>query len=167
MSSRRTFSLAALALFATAALATATFTPTAFAAPLPYDEQADAQADLAKALAAAAASKRKVLVIFGANWCEDCRALDASLKSARNTELLAREFVVVKVDVGRFDRNTELTGRYGNPTKKGIPAAVVLSPDQSVLYATRAGELSNARRMSETGVYDFFRQAVAAAPAKP
>jgi len=162
MTPRRSFSLAALALFAATA-----FAIPAFSAPLPYDEQADAQADLAKALTAAAASKRKVLVIFGANWCEDCRALDASLKSARNTELLAREFVVVKVDVGRFDRNTELSGRYGNPTKKGIPAAVLLSADQSVLYATRAGELSNARRMSETGVYDFFRQAVAATPAKP
>jgi protein disulfide-isomerase len=43
---------------------------------------------------------------------------------------------------------------------------VVLSPGNQVLYATRAGELSNARRMSETGVYDFFRSMVSSAKAK-
>jgi len=32
----------------------------------------------------------------------------------------------------------------------------VLSSDERVLYATKAGELSNARRMSATGIYEFF-----------
>ena len=73
-----------------------------------------------------------------------------------------------KVDVGRFDRNLDISSVYGEPTKKGIPAAVVLSPGNDILYATRAGELSNARRMSDTGVHDFFQNAVAtAAKAKP
>ena len=132
----------------------------AIAAPLPYNEAADAKAEIEQALATAGSTKRNVLVIFGANWCEDCRALDASLKSQKNAELLAKEFVVVKVDVGNFDRNGTITTQYGNPTKKGIPAAVVLAPNNQTLYATRAGELSNARRMSESGVYEFFSQAV-------
>lgn len=136
---------------------------TAFAAPLPYNESADAKADVRAALASAQAAKKPVLVIFGANWCEDCRALDTSLKTAKNAELMARHFVVVKVDVGRFDRNLDISSVYGEPTKKGIPAAVVLSPDNEILYATRAGELSNARRMNDTGVYDFFQSAVATA----
>jgi len=134
----------------------------AIAAPLPYNEAADAKAEIEQALATAGTTKRNVLVIFGANWCEDCRALDASLKSQKNAELLAKEFVVVKVDVGNFDRNGTLTTQYGNPTKKGIPAAIVLAPNNQTLYATRAGELSNARRMSESGVYEFFSQAVSA-----
>src|SRR5882672_1913564 len=131
------------------------------AAGLPYDEAANAKADVEQALATASTTKRSVLLIFGANWCEDCRALDASLKSTRNAELVAREF-----DVGNFDRNLGVAAQYGNPIKTGIPAAVVLSPGNQVLYATRAGELSNARRMSETGVYDFFRGMVSSAKAK-
>jgi len=138
----------------------------AIAAGLPYDDTANAKADVEQALATAGTTKRSVLVIFGANWCEDCRALDASLKSTRNAELVAKEFVVVKVDVGNFDRNLGLATRYGNPIKTGIPAAVVLSPGNQVLYATRAGELSNARRMSETGVYDFFRSMISSAKTK-
>ena len=126
------------------------------AAPLPYDESADARAAIRSALGAVGTGPRRVLIVFGANWCEDCRALDQALKSARNAALMAREFEVVKVDVGRFDRNLDVAKDYGDPIRKGIPAAVVLSSDERVLYATKAGELSNARRMSATGIYDFF-----------
>ncbi|MEO8153154.1 MAG: thioredoxin family protein [Rhizobacter sp.] len=140
----------------------------AHAAPLPYNEAADAKAEVHQALQVAQSAKRPVLVVFGANWCEDCRALDASLKTAKNAELMAKGFVVVKVDVGQFDRNLDVSSLYGDPIKKGIPAAVVLSPDNKVLYTTRAGELSNARRMSDTGVYEFFSRAAAtASQAKP
>jgi len=132
----------------------------AHAARLPYDEKADAKAELERALSAAKSSGTPVLVIFGANWCPDCRALDQALSSGKNAELLAREFRVVKVDVGQFDRNLDLAARYGNPVKKGIPAAVVLSPQGELLYATRLGELADARHMSDTGIYDFFKGVV-------
>lgn len=69
--------------------------------------------------------------------------------------------------MGNFDRNLDLSASYGNPIKKGIPAAVVLSPANRLLYATRAGELANARGMSETGVYEFFSRAAHAAGARP
>ena len=129
---------------------------TAWAAPLPYDEAADAKADVKRTLGEAKKSNMPVLVIFGANWCEDCRALDKALKTGRNAELVNREFKVVKVDVGRFDKNLDVAEAYGNPIKKGIPGAAVLSPDGKVLYLTKLGELADARHMSETGIYDFF-----------
>ncbi len=142
-------------------------TAMAGAAALPYDESADAKASLQQALRAAGADQRSVLVIFGANWCEDCRALDQALQSGRNAALIAREFAVVKVDVGRFDRNLDVAQGYGDPIRKGIPAAVVLSADNRVLYSTKAGELADARRMSETGIYDFFQKVVRTAREKP
>ena len=131
--------------------------PLAYAAD-PYDESRDAKADVRQALGEARAAGKPVLLIFGANWCKDCRALDAALSTGRNAELVKNEYKVVKIDVGRFDRNKDLDTAYGHPTKKGIPAAVVLSPQNEVLYATRLGELADARNMSETGIYDFFRQ---------
>jgi thioredoxin 1 len=138
----------------------------AHAAPLPYDEKADAKADLQRALSAAQSGGTPVLVIFGANWCQDCRALDKALGTGKNAELVAREFKVVKVDVGNFDRNLDLAARYGNPIKQGIPAAVVLSPQGELLYATRLGELADARHMSDTGIYDFFKGVVQSAKRK-
>jgi thioredoxin 1 len=134
-----------------------------FAADLPYNEQADAKAEVQRVVAEAKASNKPALLIFGANWCEDCRALDKALKSEKNAALMAQEFRVVKVDVGRFDRNLDIANMYGDgrnsAIKKGIPAAVVISPKGEVIYATRAGELADARGMSESGIYDFFKQA--------
>jgi protein disulfide-isomerase len=137
--------------------AAAAFTGAAHAA-LPYNESADAKADVRQALASSQSSHLPVLVIFGANWCEDCRALDASLHTGRNAELIKRKFRIVKVDVGNFDHNLDIAAVYGNPIKKGIPAAVVLSPENEVLFSTKGGELADARRMSETGIYDFFEK---------
>lgn len=134
------------------------------ATPLPYDEAADAPAQLRQALAEAGRQQRPVLLIFGANWCEDCRALDAALHQAPTQALMARSFTVLKVDVGRFDRNLALAEAYGNPIRKGIPAAVLLTPGNQLLYATRAGELADARRMSATGIHDFFTQVLAQHP---
>jgi protein disulfide-isomerase len=131
------------------------------AADRPYDPAADAKAQISATLAEAAKTQQPVLLIFGANWCADCRALDKSLHTGRNAELIAHEFKVVKIDVGNFDHNLDVAAAYGNPIKKGIPAAVIVSPQNKVLYATRGGELADARRMSDEGVYDFFRQAVA------
>lgn len=144
------------------------FSTALLAAALPYDDKADAKADVQHALAAAQTEKLPVLVIFGANWCEDCRALDQALHTGKNAELISKNFKLVKVDVGNFDRNTDLAAVYGNPIKKGIPAAVVLSAGSEILYTTKGGELANARSMSDTGVFDFFQRVTqnAGQPAK-
>jgi thioredoxin 1 len=137
---------------------TAGLSAAVLAAPLPYDESADAKAAVQHALVAAKSSHMPVLIVFGANWCEDCRALDHALKRGKSAALIAGSFNIVKVDVGNFDRNLDVVAAYGNPIKKGIPSAVVVSVDNKVLYATKAGELADARRMSETGIYEFFRR---------
>lgn len=147
------------------ALLTLLLATLAAAGPRPYDESADAKAAVRQALAAAAATHLPVLIVFGANWCEDCRALDRALTAGPSAGLVATEFELVKVDVGNFDRNLDLVKAYGNPISKGIPAAVLLSADNEVLYATRAGELADARRMSERGIYDFLSRVVRAAAA--
>jgi protein disulfide-isomerase len=52
------------------------------------------------------------------------------------------------------------------PLKKGIPAVVILSNKNEVLYATREGEVADARRMGEDGVYKFFKRVTADALVK-
>jgi thioredoxin 1 len=137
----------------------------AIAQPAPvYDEVADAQADVQRALTDAALARVPVLLVFGANWCGDCKVLDLAFKSGAAAPLIQRNFRVVKVNVGRFDRNLDLADRYGVPLKRGIPAVAVLSPQGTALYATRAGELADARKMGDTGIHDFFARLAADAP---
>ncbi|MBL8510144.1 MAG: thioredoxin family protein [Betaproteobacteria bacterium] len=131
-------------------------TTLSIAAPLPYNEAADAKAEIQAALAEAQKAKVPVLVVFGANWCGDCKVLDMAFKSEPNASLIDKSFKVVKVNVGRLDQNVDIAEAYGVPLKKGIPAVAVLAAGGKVVYATRAGELADARKMGENGIYDFF-----------
>lgn len=117
-----------------------------------YNEQADARAELNLALSQANAQRKNVLVVFGANWCKDCLALDAKLAEGRLQSESSRRFVTLKVNVGRFDRNTDLAAQMGVPLKKGIPAVAVLGADGQVLSATGGGELADARSMGDDAV---------------
>jgi len=127
-------------------------------AVLPYDESADPQRDLQRALAQARKTGKRVLVVFGANWCPDCRLLDKEFHAGGETEKLVHaRYEVVKVDVGRFDKNLDFVKLYGEPIKKGIPSVVVVTPTNEVVYQTKAGELADARNMGADGIYSFFR----------
>ncbi len=135
------------------------------AAPWPYDEKANATVDVQQAIAAAQGTHKQVLLVFGANWCPDCRALDKAMHGS-SQHLIDSRFEVVKIDVGNFDKNLELARRYGNPIAKGIPAVVVVGPADQIVYSTRNGELANAGQMSEQAIFDFLSQKVAAASAR-
>jgi thioredoxin 1 len=130
----------------------------AVGADSPYNEAADAKTDIKQALTQAAAANTPVIVVFGANWCGDCRMLDTAMKTGASAPLLARDFKIVKVNVGHFDKNVDLAKSYGVPLEKGIPAVAILSTKNEVLYATREGELADARKMGEKGVYEFFKR---------
>jgi protein disulfide-isomerase len=128
----------------------------------PYDEHADGASLVAQAREAAQATHRQVLVVFGANWCPDCRALDTALR-APEAEELRSHWVVAKLDVGSFDRNLSLARELGVPLRKGIPAAVVLGPDGQAAFATQGGELANAGSMGTHAILDYLARHTGAA----
>jgi thioredoxin 1 len=141
-------------------LATVSIATLAVAAPWPYDEKADAAGDIQHALTAAQADHKQVLLVFGANWCPDCRALDKAMHGS-SQPLIDSRFDVVKIDVGNFDKNLYLAQRYGNPIAKGIPAVVVIDAGNRVLFSTKDGELANAGQMTEQSIYDFLKHKLA------
>jgi thioredoxin len=145
--------------FATA-VALVTLSLSALAGAAPYDEAADARREVAAALQEAQEAHVPVLVVFGANWCGDCKVLDMAFKQGPTAPLIAKNFRVVKVNVGKFDKNTDLAQSLGVPLKQGIPSVAVLSSQGSVLYVTKAGELADARKMGDTSIYEFFERVV-------
>jgi len=126
------------------------------ASDLPYNETADAKAEIKQALATG--GNKPVIVVFGANWCPDCKILDIAMKKGASATLLARDFKIVKVDVGHKDKNKDVAESYGVPLEKGIPAVVIISPKNRVLYVTKEGELADARSMGDDGIYQFFKR---------
>jgi protein disulfide-isomerase len=113
-----------------------------FAALMPYDETADAKEEIRIALAEAQRAGVPVLVVFGANWCTVCQSLDMKFKSGMSATLIKNSFKVVKIDVGRMNRNVDIAETYGVPVGNGIPAAAVLSQQGKVVHVASPGELS-------------------------
>jgi thioredoxin 1 len=123
---------------------------------LPFNEAADPQAEIRAAMTQAAAEKKYVLLIFGANWCIDCRELSANMVKSPLSDLIRQRYVVVKVDVGNWNKNLDVVKAWGDPIAKGIPGVVVADPNGSTLYMTKAGEVANARWMGSEGLMKFF-----------
>src|SRR5262245_43756799 len=65
-----------------------------------YPEGVDAKAEIAEALANAAKTHRRVLLVFGGNWCYDCHVLDAAFHSAEIAPTLNKNYIVLHVNIG-------------------------------------------------------------------
>ena len=122
----------------------------------PYDETADAHQQVASAIAEASKAQKNVILVFGANWCGDCRALNEQMHKDELAALIASNYEVVKIDVGRFNKNKDIAVKYHVPLAHGIPTLAVLDPGGNVLYAMDQGQFSNARSMSYESIRDFF-----------
>ncbi|TGL12119.1 thioredoxin family protein [Leptospira meyeri] len=101
-------------------------------------------------------SNRKLIVVFGADWCPDCRALDGIFREPELKALLKENFILFKVDVGRFDKNLSLNEKLGDPIQNGIPALVVIEPTGKILTSTKGGEFSNANKMTKEQVLEYL-----------
>ena len=123
-----------------------------------YDENADAPKQVSAAIAEASRSGKHIVLVFGANWCPDCRALDAQMHKPAFAAIVEKDFLVVKIDVGRMDKNLDLAQKYGVPLRRGIPAMAVLDPQGKLLYAQDQGQFSDARHMSFESIKAFFEQ---------
>ena len=136
-----------------------TLAPTSAHADVPvYDESADAPTQVAQALAKAKSDNKQLMIVFGANWCGDCKMLDGEFKKPALKALLDANYVIVKVDVNRFNKNLDVVRPYGEVIKKGIPSIVIATPANQLVYATNGGELADARKMGEAGVAEFFQK---------
>jgi protein disulfide-isomerase len=122
----------------------------------PYDEKADAHQQITAAIAEASKAHRNVILIFGANWCPDCRALDAQMHKEDLATLIATNYEVVKVDIGQHDKNQDIAEKYHVPLEHGIPALAVLDPGGKLLYAMDQGQFEDARHMSYESIKEFF-----------
>ncbi len=103
-----------------------------------YNESADAKADIVVAVARAGKENRRVLVQWGANWCGWCRLLHKLFHEDKNiVRKILYEYEVVLVDIGKFDKNTDLAESYDTFTngfkKAGVPFLTVLGGDGQVV----------------------------------
>ncbi len=123
-----------------------------------YSETANPTADIAVAVAQAGKENKRVILDFGGDWCGDCQVLDLYLQQSPNGSLLAKNFVLVHIDIGQMDRNVDVAEKYKVPIQKGVPALAVLDSSGKLLYSQENKEFENMRNMSVASVTQFLNQ---------
>ncbi|HWB60610.1 MAG TPA: thioredoxin family protein [Chthoniobacteraceae bacterium] len=93
-----------------------------------YDESANGDRQVADAVAIASKEHKRIVLEFGANWCEWCHRLhDLFEADASISKTLKSGYVVVLIDVNG-DRNRDLVVKY-DAKDYGLPFLVVLESD--------------------------------------
>lgn len=126
--------------------------------PTPYLETANATADVDRTLSLAATSGKKALIVMGANWCHDSRALAAHFEKPKFQTLLTDHYHLVYVDVGMKNRNIDLAQRFGVEAIIGTPTVFITRGDGTVLNADTAPTWRNAASRDAADVYAYFAE---------
>lgn len=109
-----------------------------------YDEAADAGKQIEAALARASKENQRVLIQWGGNWCPWCIKLHNTFKSDKAiARELMYEYVVVNVDIGRFNKNLELVEKYKADIKSGVPYLTLLDAKGNVVVNQETGALES------------------------
>lgn len=116
-----------------------------------YDEKADAKQQIDSALARAKRNNQRVLIQWGANWCTWCIALDQLGKA--NSEVsreLLYEYQVIKIDIGKWDKNIDLAKSFGADFKSsGVPYLTILDAHGNVLANQETASVELAAKEGE------------------
>jgi thiol:disulfide interchange protein len=124
--------------------------------PQLYPVNANAVQEISKATATARKESKRILLVFGGNWCLDCHVLDNAFHQSAIAPLLNNNFIVVHVDVGEYTKNLDLAKKYHVDLEKGVPSIAVLDTNGSFLYST--SEFEKARVLSQEDVIQFLNK---------
>jgi thioredoxin 1 len=126
-----------------------------------YPPPEKAEEEINAALADAAKDHKRVILVFGANWCYDCHVLDATFHSKTFAPVVTANYHVVHINVGdEGNQNLDLAEKYGVPLKKAvrIPSLAVLDPDGKVVYSQKNGEFDDSVRIGPQDVAAFLKK---------
>jgi thiol:disulfide interchange protein len=123
-----------------------------------YSAEADPKAEISSALKQAGLEHKRIILDFGGDWCGDCQVLDIYFHQPPNADLLEKNFIVVHVDIGRYDKNLDIAEKYKIPLKKGVPALAVIDTHDKLLYSQETGEFEDMRYMYPNSVTDFLNR---------
>lgn len=115
-----------------------------------------AQEAVDETLADAALAGKHAIIVMGADWCHDSRALAGWFETPRFEGMLRENYVVRYVDVAQKDRNIDVAQRFGLNSIVGTPTIIVTNSQGEVLNLDTAPTWRNAASRSEDEIYDYF-----------
>ena len=128
--------------------------------PLPYDEKVVDSLQLDEFIDLSISKGKQPVVIFGGNWCPDCRILEGTLAMPTIKKFLQQHYQVMHIDIGRYDRNMDLMDHLNIESKKGVPRVVILDLEKNIVNSSTSSEWTTARDRKQQEIYNYFQKFV-------
>ncbi len=133
-----------------------------------YLPSADPMADLAAKLASAKTTNKLLLVVLGANWCHDSRALATRLLTTPLRTDIEAHYVTLFVDVGYLDKGQEVIASLGVPVYYATPTVLIVDPVSGlVVNAHDRHQWAEAANIGMPASIEYFRQFAGTGQATP
>ncbi len=124
-----------------------------------YPASIDAHAEIKEAEEKAAKEHKRLLLVFGANWCFDCHVLDLAFHGKELSPLVDANYEVVHVDIGPDGKkNADVAEQFDASLDKGVPAMVVAEANGKVVVSQKNGEVEDARGLSPEYLAEFLNK---------
>ena len=132
-----------------------------------YPANADAKKEIEGALIFAGNENKRVMLVFGGNWCYDCHVLDRALHEGDAGKIVKESYLLVHVDIGEGDKNLDLVKKYETTLDFGVPTVVLLNGSGHVIYSSTKGEFEPARKMMKKDLVGFLNEWKSAVVIRP
>ncbi len=126
--------------------------------PLPYDGNVYSVDNLNKFINTTIQSNKQPILIFGANWCPDCRIFSGTINIPKIKSYIDKNFQILYIDVKRYEINMGLMEEYGIPSAEGIPRVLVFDKNKKLLNNSNTAEWRTARDRSSQEIFNFFQE---------
>ncbi len=124
-----------------------------------YPANVDAHAEIKEAEEKAAKEHKRLLLVFGANWCFDCHVLDLAFHGPDLAPILAANYEVIHVDIGPDGKkNADVAKQFDVSLEKGVPTLAVVESDGRVVVSERNGEFEDARQLTPEFLAEFLNK---------
>ena len=126
--------------------------------PLPYDGNEISIEEVNKFLSLSIAENKQPIIIFGANWCPDCRIFSGTIDIPKINEFIETYFNILYIDVKRYEINMNLIEYFDIPSEEGIPRVLVFDFNKNVINKSSTTEWRTARDRSSQDIFNFFQE---------
>jgi hypothetical protein len=124
-----------------------------------YQPSDDPLADVHSAIAKAGLTERRALVVLGANWCHDSRALAKRLHRSPLAEVIQEHYELVMVDVGFYEQGREIVQQFGVPHFYATPTVLIIEPASGRVVDDEERHMwGNAYRIGTSESVEYFEK---------
>ena len=124
---------------------------------MPFYADKEARAAVDAAISKAAETNKDALIVMGANWCHDSRALATHFETPRFKSMIRSHYVLEYIDVAKKNKNQDIARDFGVDGTKGTPTIFIVDGAGKVRNLDTAPTWRNAASRHEDDIYAYFR----------